>query len=353
MDHEDSTLGDLNETIYYYDNVTQNPSDSVSDFMYIFVCPTVGLVGIIGNILAFAILLRQPMKGFSVSVYLAAYCLSGFLQWIVNIGPDWIIYMTNSSYFRNMSDISCRFWQFLTHFVTFSGLWFLTGATVDRIIALWLPTKSQVMCTVFMAKNSLVFIIIGLTVVSIHALWLYVLKGDYCEQEDDVHLLPYWAWVSSLVLQLLPSLLLFIFGNMMFFRLCMKHQSIQLPDASHNELDLTYTVMVLSFLNFCFSMPLSVIHLLGLGYLTNGSNDPDTGRLWYSLQTPRVYANYLMWCSYTCGIFVLLGCSKTFRNGMHEMCKAFVSCLSRDNSNIELQLMNGEYDQVPSTSTSV
>ncbi|KAL4225310.1 G-protein coupled receptor [Mactra antiquata] len=345
---------EYNDTIHHYGNFTNPQLITLSDFIYVYICPVMAVIGILGNTLAFIVLVRQPMKGFSVSVYLAAYCASGFLQWIFNIGPDWLISMTGSAYFRNMSDISCRFWQFLTHFLTFSGLWFLTGATVDRIIALWLPAKSQIMCTVFMAKNSLVFIMIGLTVVSIHAMWLFVLKDNYCEQEkEDNYLLPYWVWGSTLMLQLLPSLLLFIFGNMMFFRICLKHQFIQLPDASHNELDLTYTVMVLSFFNFFSAMPLGVTNLLALCYWTNNTDNQHTDFLINSLKAPLEYTNYLMWCSYTCAIFVLIGCCKNFRAGLNDCFKGVASCLTRDSSNIELQLMNGEYDQVPSTSTSV
>ncbi|KAL4225241.1 hypothetical protein ACF0H5_015930 [Mactra antiquata] len=345
---------DYNYTIYYYENYTDYPQNSASDFIYNCICPIMAVIGILGNILSLSVLLRQPMKGYSISVYLSAYCVSGFLQWVFNIGPDWFIYMTGSSYFRNMSDVSCRFWQFLTHFVTFSGLWFLTGATVDRIIALWFPSKSQVMCTIFMAKNSLVFILIGLTVVSIHAMWLYVLKDNYCEQErDDKYLLPYWMWGSTLMLQLLPSLLLFIFANMMFIRLCLRQQSIQLPNATGCELDLTNTVMVLSFLNFCFAMPLSVTNLLALGYWTNNTNGQYTEFLTYSLRAPLEYTNYLMWCSYTCAIIVLPCCGETFRCGVKENFKEIISCMFRRHSNNEQRLMNGEYDQVPSTSTTV
>lgn len=352
---ENETIGyGINSTIhaeftnYTYPNPEPDKYVEISEFIYTNFCPVITVLGIIFNLITFVSLLRPPMNSFSVSVYIAAYCVSSILTCVFIIGPDWLFHTVEYRHFNSISDLNCRIWSFLTSLISFSGFWFITGAVVDRVIVLWVPCKAQTLCTVFMAKNSVVFILVGLTAVSIHAMWMFTHSAD---GGGSCHLLLehfslLWMWASAFLLGCLPLMLLFIFGNMMIIRLCLKHQGRQIPEMSKNEMDLTYSVLILSLITVVFAMPMNIMHILSMLYI----HDIDMHR---SLQLQSEFATYISWVCYVFVFFVLICRCNAFRDALKDIFIDCSACLSRDNSNIELQLMKGEYDQVPSTSTRV
>lgn len=318
-------------------------SNLISDYIYEYLCPLLAVTGIVCNLITFIGLLRPPINGISVSVYLKAYCIAALLNWVFVIGINWISHSANYGYVRNISQISCRFWAFLTSIIPFAGFWFLTGAALDRVFVLWTPIKAQILCTGFMAKNAVVFILVGLTAVSIHAMWMYNLEEFGCFFDRHDYFNRMWMWTSGLLLGCLSLLSLFILGNMILICLCLKHHGRQIPDLSKNEMDITYSVMIVSLIIFSCASPMNVIHILQL-------YDSENVK---TLKLHSEFAAYTAWICYLCVFFVLICCCSAFRDALRDSFKECIDRLRRRNTTIELKLMNAEYDQVPSTSTSV
>lgn len=321
----------------------------ISQFIYDYFCPTFAIIGIVSNLATLLTLLRPPMSGFSVSVYLSAYCLFAILQWTFIIGLDWLLETVDYRHFRDISPISCRVYSFFQRMISFSCCWFVTGSAIDRVIVLWLPRKTQSFCTAFMAKNAIAFIIIGLTVVCIHAMWTHSLDSNngfghcYFEREDFAI---YWLYTSNFLLSWLPYILLFVLSNMMIIRLCLKHQGRQIPDITRNEMELTYIVVIFSFVNFVLALPINIVFLLQMINRNNNS-------YLRNLEVPLEFATYVLWLSYSCIFFVVVSRSSAFRETLKEAVTDCAKIFTRRSSNIELQMIKDEYDQVPSTSTSV
>ncbi|XP_053385343.1 uncharacterized protein LOC128550396 [Mercenaria mercenaria] len=345
-----------NQTCFEYNNCSNHSNGSyyahfggpavhpVSEFIYDYICPVLAVVGIVCNTITFIALLRPPINSISVSVYLKAYCIAAILTWILMIKLNWVLDKSESRHFSSMSQISCRIWSFLTCIVTFSGFWFITGAAVDRVFILWTPIKAQSLCTVFMAKNAVVFILIGLTAVSIHALWMYNMSPQFiCYFERGDYFNRLWLWASGFLLGCLPLILLFTFGNLMIIRFCLKHHGRQMPDLSKNEIDVTYAVMIISLIVFSCAMPSNVLHFM---HIMNDEN----GR---SLTLLFEFATYISWICYLCVFYVLIIRCNVFRDSLKDAFNEIISRLRRKRAHIELKTLKPEYNQVPSTSTSV
>jgi hypothetical protein len=321
-----------------------HPSHPVSEFIYNYICPIFVPIGIICNLLTFIVLLRPPINNISVSVYLKAYSLAAMLTWTLLIKLNWVLDKAELRHFSRMSQISCRIWSFLTCIVTFSGFWFITGAAVDRVFILWTPKRAQCLCTVFMAKNAVVFIMIGLTAVSIHSLWMYDMSPNQdCYFVRDEYFNQLWLWTSGFLLGCLPLILLFTFGNLMIIRFCLKHHGRQIPDISKNEMDVTYTVMIISITVFTCAMPSNILHFMHIIDMENGNR----------LTLLMEFASYISWICYLCVFFVLITRCNVFRDSLKDAFNECMSRLRRKRSPIELKSLKPEYNQVPSTSTSV
>lgn len=321
----------------------QPVSDPVSEFIYDYICPILAPIGIICNLLTFIVLLRPPINTISVSVYLKAYSLAAIFTWTLLVKLNWALDKTESQHFKKISQITCRIWAFLTCIVTFSGFWFITGAAVDRVFILWTPKRAQCLCTVFMAKNAVVFILIGLTAVSIHSLWMYDMSQRECYFDREEYFNQLWLWTSGFLLGCLPLILLFVFGNMMIIRFCLKHHGRQIPDLSKNEMDITYTVMIISLITFSCAMPSNILHFMHIIDMENGNR----------LTLLMEFATYISWICYLCVFFVLITRCNVFRDTLKDLFNDCICRLRRSRSQVELNSLKPEYSQVPSTSTSV
>ena len=324
-------------------------TDKVDEFLYKFVCPVFVGIGILGNALSCYALCKPPLNNFASSVYLMAYGVSAMLCLSMSIGVQWSFDMVEVPHFQTFNESSCRIWQFLSRVITYSGEWFIVGSAIDRFIALWVPHKAQDMCTVFMAKASIVFTITGLIVVSIHAMWMAGLDYDiyhgsyHCWVNFTLDRCTFlWVWISGLLYGLFPQALIFIFGNLLIFRMCLKHRGRQIPETVSVETDLTHSVVILIFLDFFVSVPATILNIY---HIVTPPVKRDLKS--YYLERMTHYANYFSWFSYVCLFFILIGCSKPFRENIKGL---FMKCRSGA-AIVELQMLTSDYDEVPSSST--
>ena len=116
----------------------------------------------------------------SVFFFLQIYAVTNTLVLYVGCGVDWFSHITETTYIANFSDWLCRVWQFIYNVIIYAAGWIVVSMSIDRFIIVWHPRQAPYMCTVFMAKLVTIIILIGLVVVSIHAMWTYELTSHGC-----------------------------------------------------------------------------------------------------------------------------------------------------------------------------
>ena len=177
-----------------------------------FTTPIFIIVGSMGNVLAFVVLMRKMLQQWSVCFYLALYALINTIVLYVGCGLDWVSYITQTRHIANQADWVCRLWKFVFNVINYSSGWVVVAMTVDRFVHMWYPRRAHQLCTVFMAKLVTVFVLIGLVVISIHAMWTYALTPHGCiiEATKDTHAFQTIAWpmVSAIFYSYLPVLII-------------------------------------------------------------------------------------------------------------------------------------------------
>lgn len=338
-----------NMTGYIYYNSPGIPyyeEDEIQKVLYTYLMPLFICLGIIGNSLTCFAVTRAPLKSVSVSVYVFAYNLSTLIALIFNSVLHWCFDVLEVAHFQTHSEVFCRIWQFVSRIMTYSGIWFVVCLSIDRYIAMWHPHYAQSMCNPFMAKIAIVCTLTGLTVVSIHSMWLYQLDQGYCWLNialDANH--EVWLWVSGMLYSLVPLLFIFLFGNLLIVRLCLKHRGNLLPDSSDVDMDLTYFVMILSMIYFVLNFPAIILSLI------HGA--------WPLLALNRAIeiAQLPVWISHLCPFFILLGCSKAFRTilaSIPEKCyETCWQCIRRRSVHTEMMSVGEDYVPVSNSSTTL
>ena len=139
----------------------------------------------------------------------------------VGCGVDWFSQVTGTTYIANFSDWLCRVWQFIYNVIIYAAGWIVVSMSIDRFIIVWNPRQAPYMCTVFMAKLVTIVILVGLVVVSIHAMWTYELTPQGCNidiMQQDFQTIA-WPWISATLCSYIPLVLIFIFQIMLLIGL--------------------------------------------------------------------------------------------------------------------------------------
>lgn len=271
--------------------------------------PILIILGSIGNILTILVMRRPPFCHYSISFYIAAYAFTSLLTLYLFLGSEWVAFIAKVKTIDNQSDWLCRLWQFISRAITYSSIWFVVAMTIDRYIIIWQSKHVPSMCTIFMAKFVAVIIMVGLVVISIHAMWLYELMGQcYFFHNEDLHAV-IWPWMSASFYSFIPLTLIFIFDVLILTGLCLKRPA----KSRHNEqlpMVLTYTTLVLSMVYFIFVIPPTVINVVDSTFPPSWLHDR---KFRIQLAKARIISHFIATGNTVTIFYICLFFSRTFR----------------------------------------
>ena len=303
-------------------NDEPEPSDtpSVHDLeiaMTTWLSPILIILGSIGNILTVLVMRRTPFCHFSISFYISAYAITSLITLYLFLGSEWIAFMAKVKTIDNQTDWLCRLWQFISRAITYSSIWFVVAMTIDRYIIIWQSKHVPSMCTLFMAKFVAVIIMVGLVVVSIHAMWLHELMGQcYFFHTEDLHAV-IWPWMSASFYSFIPLTLIFIFDVSILTGLLLKRPT----KSRHQEqlpMVLTYTTLSLSMVYFVFVITPTIINVVDRTYPPTWLKDRQ---FMIQLAKARIIGHYMAWVNTITIFFVCILFSRTFRHELLDMLK--------------------------------
>ena len=299
-------------------NVSQNYTTDLAEnkvqiVIYVYLPPLLIILGLIGNGSTCYFVRTKQLRKHSVSTYVCAYTVSNMLSLIFNSSIDWWIEEPN--HFKHFSDPVCRLWQFFIRLVTYSGIWFVVAMVTDRFIVVCYPIKAKHICSVFVSKATTVAIMVGMTVISVHALWAYSVADNWCYLhgiQDDPNI-AIWAIVSGFCYSFIPILVIFVVGSITGVGLCYgtPHGARgHLTPEQQTSKDLTYSTIIVSFLYFVFNTPATVINIID-----NVAPDSwrEIPRIIETMTLVRDISVLLLWINYSSIFFVCLISCNLFR----------------------------------------
>ena len=264
-----ATPGDGGNTLlqfYLYEQLLAHPDIRMRDELLRYVTPALVIFGNFTNFLAFIILRRKNMRQHSVCFYMAAYALANILVLNLILGIAWLCFVLEKPYIGAISDWGCRLWTFLSNVIIYCGIWFVVVLTIDRFIYLCYAHKAITYCTVFAAKAITLMVLIGLVVVSIHAMWTFELQPQGCfvsYAQDDLHI-KIWPLWSATVYSYLPLTLLLFINVVLSVSLCLKRHRQRRSQSIAGTDDFAITTLVISSAFFLLTVPATVINVVDI-----------------------------------------------------------------------------------------
>lgn len=178
-----------------------------------FYIPTVIGLGLLGNIIAFAVFVATYLNRLSLSVYMAALAVSdsGFL---VGLFISWLEYADMPLFHTNGW---CQFVIYITYVCSFLSAWFVVSFTVERYIAICHPLHRPEMCTTRRAKG----VVGGLTLFGLLAyavsLWTSGIKKlhkyEICTALNDYYdIHRALTYVDIVITLIIPFCVIFAFN---------------------------------------------------------------------------------------------------------------------------------------------
>lgn len=304
---------------------------------YIYILPIFVIVGTIGNVLTLAVYSRETLRMFSVTLYLVAYSVENTLVLFLVYGGSWVSMVTPYPEVENLSDWGCRVWQYVHRMLMHYNIWILVAVTLDRYIYVCHRHRANNFCTKFISKAALILIGIGVTVVSIHAMWTYELRDGHClPVMQSLHYV-IWNWFSASCLTFVPLLLLILLDILLVVGLCT--QSKQVPVCRKDEIcsDLTITVLGLSLIYLTFALPATIVNIVY--YILPRSSFADASFM-HGLKWATYITNFMS-CVNQCLLFVIC---VLFSASFRKELKNLLRCCP-DSKEVDLDI------DMPTTST--
>ena len=324
VDYNDTNATTDSNMTHYYDNgfgyVDVPARVMVGKIVDYYVIPVLVLLGTLGNTLILVTTRQRNLSNWSICFYLAAYAIGNILILVPMSGLEWVCKMADWKYITHMSDWTCKLWQFLMHVIIYSGIWFVVAMLIDQFIALWLPLKAMSMCTVFMAKFATIMIIVGLIVISIHAIWTYELfpSGCYINHQPNDILTTVWPWVSLGFYFVLPLLLILFFILVLFIAVFRKNEWKKSSSNYQVPTDVTLMTIALAMLYVLFAAPATVIQVIHMNLPNAWLHD---AAFMHSFAIAHDICSFVVHLNPALSCLICITFSSTFRNELRDFIK--------------------------------
>ena len=107
---------------------------------------SVGLIGLIGNLICFFVLRRFAVRQHSFVEYLRALSIFDLISLLLECYQsfdDLFLYLFSKNLFNFNSSIFCKFHEYLKHTMILLACWTIVGLTLDRLILVCDPLSSR------------------------------------------------------------------------------------------------------------------------------------------------------------------------------------------------------------------
>ena len=160
IDMEWSPATNSTPTVNIHQDTTDNQfiETRVTEWFYRYYLGCINVIGIIGNILTFTVMIRPRMRGVTTCSYMAVIALCD-LSTISMSTFWWSLHFTSH---KENSGWECRIYLTVFYFSIHYSVTLLVAMTAEKFVAVWFPLKATYLCTVRNAR-----IIIGCTLVII------------------------------------------------------------------------------------------------------------------------------------------------------------------------------------------
>ena len=201
--------------------------------MLIIVLPVIVLLGTVGNVLAFCVLIRRRMRAKSVYFYLAVLACADTSVLYVSAFKAWIRFLTGFE-LMHISSVSCKLSIFLILCSQHVSAWMVVFLTVDRFLSIWCPFFASWFCTLTRARVMTLVLVCVISAYNVHVFWTFQLipgktlnTRPMCtiEKVNPFHYI--FDYIKTVTYCLLPSCLVFILNTCIIYKVSQRKNDIE------------------------------------------------------------------------------------------------------------------------------
>ena len=117
----------------------------LSKWLLFYVPPLLLIIGSVGNLISFVVLMMPSMRRMSIYLYLAALSVTDTL--VLSFGlPAMFLKALHGSYVWHSIDWMCKAENVLTYTFSDYSVWLIIAVTVDRYVAVCHPLRAAAFC---------------------------------------------------------------------------------------------------------------------------------------------------------------------------------------------------------------
>ncbi|XP_045194441.2 probable G-protein coupled receptor 139 [Mercenaria mercenaria] len=340
--------------IHAYEEPLMQYPDYVAHKQILLVVPPILLIiGTLGNLFSFFILLKNVKKASTYS-YLSVLALMDLLVLYIGLFRLWLgQFMIDVEDFNN---IICKLVKFLGYFSSDTSVWLIVAVTIERTIVVMFPLKASRLCNARNARISIAALLSFFCVINCHFLWSVQLqhfsyndtiiatcqaKPVYTRLIEDI-----WPWVDAGIYSFVPfSIILilnsFIIKNVISAKkkrdVLRQHSSLSSKQTQHRpegemSKKITFMLLVVSFAFLVTTLPMVIVLIY-----TSFAEDTEGDYALTRRKLINTIAEMLMYTNHSINFFLYCATGKKFRNQF----KALIFCC---NNNFRRQSMRSSTD---------
>ncbi|KAL8580425.1 hypothetical protein ACOMHN_054339 [Nucella lapillus] len=240
--------------------------------LWLTVPPVLLVLGCFGNVMTIVVMrgMRASESTACLSVYFTALAVSDLFVICNTMAVHWLKMAFNIplTYFH---DISCSGAIFVTHVTFLTSAWFLVVLTCQRLIAVLLPHRVGVLCTVRTGQIITAIIVIIACVLNVHFFFHYHVDTEHQScGSNNYQLVNLFSFLDLFLASLIPFMILIVGNSVLIYRAMQSMQMFgkstgtgetQTTSRSAKVTSMTVTLILTSAAFLLLSMPICIVNI--------------------------------------------------------------------------------------------
>ncbi|XP_013417727.1 growth hormone secretagogue receptor type 1-like [Lingula anatina] len=314
-----------------------------SEQLWLIAPPILIIFGTLGNALSVCVLSTKKLRNLTTSLFLIVLAIVDTTVLFTGLLRYWIRHLSNVD-IRHLSAVGCKVHVFLVYTSLDVSVWLLMAVTVERFLAVCFPFRVKQLCTIDVAKVTIVTIVAVLSLVNCHFFWTmgdveyvignktYTQRCTYADVKYYAFMTKIWPWIDFCIFSLIPLTLMLLcnisitvgLGRSYYRR---KHLPLQgdHPASDVRMTTMTAMLMALSIVFIVTTVPIAA-YLIGQREWTKNADSHTIAKLSLAwaivniLQYSNNACNFLLYCLSGPRFrkaLTEIACVRCFRNKVH------------------------------------
>ena len=196
----------------YEEDLMQDGWYRCSRLLLVYVPPILLVVGIVGNILSFVVLVRRSMRHVSTYNYLAALSVADTLVLLIGLLRLWIGQMSGFD-LKDSSNVACKLINVVNYTVSDYSVWLLVAVTVERYIVTAHALQANHMCTTSRARRVMLALLAAIFLINAHMFYTVEARQNktiICGSRKNFEVLinGVLPWLDAALYSIVPSIVM-------------------------------------------------------------------------------------------------------------------------------------------------